>query len=184
MAKVNLLSGKLLDVTISRLSQQLIEKHDQFTHTVLIGLQPRGVFFAERIRQKLQEITSIQLPLGYLDTTFYRDDFRRRTDKEPIEASTTKIPFLIENQRVILVDDVLYTGRTVRAAMSAIMEYGRPQAVELLVLIDRLYSRDVPIQANYVGKSVNTIQSQKVIVEWKEQGFKEDNIWLVNRNEL
>ncbi|MCS7005585.1 MAG: bifunctional pyr operon transcriptional regulator/uracil phosphoribosyltransferase PyrR [Cytophagales bacterium] len=184
MAKINLLSGKLLEITLSRLSQQLIENHDHFLETVLIGLQPRGIFLAERIKQILSTTLLKEIPLGYLDTTFYRDDFRRRADKKPLEASQTKIPFLIENKRVVLIDDVLYTGRTVRAAMSALMEYGRPATVELLVLIDRLYSRHLPIQANYIGKSVNTIQSQKVIVEWKEQGFEDDNIWLINRNEI
>ncbi|MEQ9008869.1 MAG: phosphoribosyltransferase family protein, partial [Ekhidna sp.] len=118
--------------------------------------------------------------LGYLDTTFHRDDFRRRD--EPITPSQTKISFLIENKNVILVDDVLFTGRTVRAALDAMNTFGRPAKVELLVLIDRLYSRHIPVEANYVGRKVNTIQSQKVLVELDEKQ-KEDHIWLITKEE-
>ena len=110
--------------------------------------------------------------------TFYRDDFRRRD--EPIKANTTSIPFVIEDMNVILIDDVLYTGRSVRAALDAMIAFGRPQKVELLVLINRRYSRDLPIAPDYVGKNVNTVQSQHVLVEWKEQGAENDNIWLIN----
>lgn len=121
----------------------------------------------------------VQIPLGYLDTTFYRDDFRRRN--EPLKANSTFMPFVIEEKRVLLVDDVLYTGRTIRAALSALAEFGRPQKVELLVLIDRIYSRDLPIQPDYVGRAVNTILSQRVQVEWKEQGNATDQIYLVTQ---
>lgn len=143
-------------------------------------MQPRGIFLAERIKKDLQKLVSSEIHLGYLDTTFHRDDFRRRD--EPITASQTKIPFLIENKSVILVDDVLFTGRTVRAALDAMNTFGRPAKVELLVLIDRLYSRHIPIKADYVGRKVNTIQSQKVAVELSEQG-EEDNIWLITKEE-
>ena len=143
-------------------------------------MQPRGIFLAERIKKDLQKLVSSEIHLGYLDTTFHRDDFRRRD--EPITASQTKIPFLIENKNVILVDDVLFTGRTVRAALDAMNTFGRPAKVELLVLIDRLYSRHIPIKADYVGRKVNTIQSQKVAVELSEQG-EEDNIWLITKEE-
>ncbi|MEM7298004.1 MAG: bifunctional pyr operon transcriptional regulator/uracil phosphoribosyltransferase PyrR [Bacteroidota bacterium] len=180
MQKRLLFDSKLLKVTISRLCQQLIEVHDDFSQSVLIGLQPRGIFVAERVKKELEKLTGREIHLGYLDTTFHRDDFRRRD--EPIAPSQTKIPFLIENKRVILVDDVLFTGRSVRAALDAMNTFGRPAQVELLVLIDRLYSRHIPVEANYVGRKVNTIQSQKVLVEIKEQG-KEDNIWLINKEE-
>ena len=178
-AKRLLFSSFHLNLTISRLCQQLIENHDTFKESVILGLQPRGIFLAERIKSRLQEEPSIgQINLGYLDSTFYRDDFRRR--ELPVKASANRVPFLIEDKRVILIDDVLYTGRTVRAAMDAMLAYGRPKQVELLVLIDRKYSRDLPIQPNYVGRQVDTMQSQKVLVELKEQGVAEDNIWLIN----
>jgi len=180
MAKINLYSNQLIDITISRLSQQLVENHGDFTNTVILELQPRGVFFAERIRERLKELEDVNIPIGYIDPTFYRDDFRRK-DSGPLKPNATKVPFVIEEKRVILVDDVLYTGRTVRAAISAMLAFGRPSTVELLILVDRKYSRHLPIEPDYTGQSVNTIQSQKVIVEWKEQGFEEDNIWLVNQ---
>ena len=180
MQKRLLFDSQLLKVTISRLCQQLIEVHEDFSQSVIIGMQPRGIFLAERIKTELENLDISNVKLGLLDTTFHRDDFRRRD--ELISASQTKIPFPIENQNVILVDDVLFTGRTVRAALDAINAFGRPSKVELLVLIDRLYSRHIPIQASYTGRRVNTIQSQKVLVELKEQG-KKDNIWLINKEE-
>ncbi len=179
MEKLLLFSETQLDITISRLCQQVIENHQDFSQSVIVGMQPRGKFFAERIAKKLQQMEQVQIPLGYLDTTFYRDDFRRRN--EPLKANSTFMPFVIEEKRVLLVDDVLYTGRTIRAALSALAEFGRPQKVELLVLIDRIYSRDLPIQPDYVGRAVNTILSQRVQVEWKEQGNATDQIYLVTQ---
>ncbi len=181
MAKIGILNSALLDITTSRLCKELIENHNDFRDSVLLGLQPRGVFFAHRIQEKLLSLCRVAIPLGYLDTTFYRDDFRRRP--QPIKPNATNISFLVEDKKVILVDDVLYTGRTVRAAMSAMMAFGRPKKVELLVLVDRKYQRDLPIQPNYIGKSVNTIQSQRVLVQWKDQGFAQDNIWLIQQEE-
>ncbi len=180
MQKRLLFNSQLLSVTIGRLCQQLIEVHENFSQSVIIGMQPRGIFLAERIKNELSKITNDTIHLGYLDTTFHRDDFRRRDT--PITPSQTKIDFEIEGKNVILVDDVLFTGRTVRAALDAMNTFGRPAKVELLVLIDRLYSRHIPIEANYIGRKVNTIQSQRVLVELAEQG-KEDNIWLINREE-
>lgn len=180
MQKRLLFDSTLLKVTIGRLCRQLIESHDHFSNTVLIGLQPRGIFLAERIKKSLEEMLGHEVPLGYLDTTFHRDDFRRRDSH--ITASHTKIPFLIEEKNVILIDDVLFTGRTVRAALDAMNTFGRPARVELLVLIERLYSRHIPVTADYVGQKVNTIQSQKVQVALQEQGA-EDNIWLIDKQE-
>lgn len=181
MQKRLILDNRLLDVTIQRLCEQLIENHLDFNNTVLMGMQPRGIFLAERIKKRLMERLNKEIPVGYLDTTFHRDDFRRR--EAPLAASETHVPFLVEDKRVILIDDVLFTGRTVRAAMDAMISFGRPRQVELLILIDRKYTRDLPIQADYLGQSVNTLKSQRVLVEWMEQGNKQDAIWLITREE-
>jgi len=164
-------------VTILRLCHQLIEKHGNFNNTIIIGLQPRGIYLAERIAKVLLNL-NVKVKVGYLDTTFHRDDFRRRD--VPLKASETRIDFLIEGKEVILVDDVLYTGRSVRAALDAMISFGRPKKVEFLTLIDRLYSRDVPIEATYVGKKVNTLETQKILVKLIEQGG-DDSIWLMNK---
>ena len=177
MTKRILLDSRQLEITIWRLCQQLIENHDNFSNSVILGLQPRGIFLADRIQQKLQELMQIEVGLGYLDTTFHRDDFRRRD--QPLKARETKVPFLIESKKVILIDDVMFTGRTVRAALDAMTTFGRPQKVELMVLIDRMYSRYIPVAADYIGKRVNTIHSQKVLMDLKEQGG-DDKIWIID----
>jgi pyrimidine operon attenuation protein/uracil phosphoribosyltransferase len=159
--------------------QEVLENHQDFSESVILGIQPRGVFLAERITATLKSLLSKDIKLGYLDVTFYRDDFRKK--EMPLKANATKVPFLIEDKNVILVDDVLYTGRTVRAAMDAMIAFGRPRKVELLALVDRKYSRDLPIQGNYVGTEVNCLESEKVWVELKEQGIESDNIWLINK---
>ena len=162
-----LLDSELLTITIDRLCYQLIENHHSFDKTILIGVQPRGIYLSERIHRRLAEITGqTGIQHGILDITFHRDDFRRRD--ELLVPSTTEINFVIEDKNVVLVDDVLYTGRTIRAALDAILAFGRPRHVELLVLIDRKFSRELPVQADYVGTSVDAITSQKVKVKWKE----------------
>jgi len=181
MQKRLLFDGRLLQFTISRLCQQLIENHGDFSNTVLMGLQPRGIFLAERIRKQLEELLKKKISLGYLDTTFHRDDFRRRDT--PITAHETKVNFIIEGVKVVLVDDVLFTGRSVRAALDAMVTFGRPAKVELLTLIDRMYSRDIPVEATYVGRRVNTVRSQRILVELKEQGMPEDNIWIMEKED-
>ena len=178
MQKKLILDQDLLEITISRLCYQLIENHNDFSDSAILGLQPRGKFVADRIHAKLESLVKGKIKIGYLDTTFHRDDFRRR--ETPKQANETTIPFLIEDKKIVLVDDVLFTGRSVRAALDAMISFGRPRNVELLVLIDRKYTRDLPIQPNYIGKSVNTIQSQRVMVEWREQGKSKDSIWLFN----
>lgn len=182
MQKKLLLDHQLLEITIQRLCQQLIENHDTFENTVLVGLQPRGIYFAERIKSTLEKMVSEKIKLGYLDITFYRDDFRRR--EKPLKANATRMPFILEDKKVVLIDDVLYTGRSIRAALDAMSAFGRPQLVELLVLIERKYTRHLPIQPDYIGKSVNTMQSQRVQVEWSAQGAKKDNIWLLNKTDV
>jgi pyrimidine operon attenuation protein/uracil phosphoribosyltransferase len=163
-----LLDTELLNITINRLCYQLIENHSLFGQTVIIGVQPRGIYLSQRIHQRLIEITGNKnIPHGILDITFHRDDFRRRD--ELLVPSSTEVNFVIEDKNVILIDDVLYTGRTIRAALDAILAFGRPRNVELLCLIDRKFSRELPVQADYVGTSVDAITSQKVKVKWKEQ---------------
>ncbi|MDZ4716071.1 MAG: bifunctional pyr operon transcriptional regulator/uracil phosphoribosyltransferase PyrR [Cytophagales bacterium] len=178
MQKKLILDSDLLTVTIHRLCQELIENHGDFESTVLLGLQPRGIFLAEWIKTKLTSIRKKEIPLGYLDATFHRDDFRRRDI--PAKASETRVPFLIEGKKVVLIDDVLYTGRTVRAALDAMIAFGRPEKVELLVLIDRKRTRELPISADYVGKYVNTLDSQRVLVEL-DADRKHNTIWLINK---
>jgi pyrimidine operon attenuation protein / uracil phosphoribosyltransferase len=181
MQKRLIVPHALLRIMLQRLCHQLIEAHGDFSDTVLIGLQPRGKFLAHRLHKLLQEITGKNVPLGLLDTTFYRDDFRRR--ESPLAANATSIDFLVENKNVVLIDDVLFTGRSVRAALDAMIAFGRPAHVELLVLIDRRYQRDLPIEATYVGQRVNSLATQKVLVEWQSPDNAEDAIWLISKTE-
>ena len=176
MQKRLVLDQKQISITLSRFCYQLIENHDNFDNTVLLGLQPRGTIVLDKIVKRLEEISQIKVPSGYLDATFHRDDFRRRD--LPLRANETKIDFLIENKNVVLVDDVLYKGRSVRAAMDAMIGFGRPSQVELMVLIDRKFNREFPIQPDYWGHQVNTLESQYVSVEWQSQGAEEDAIWM------
>ena len=164
----SILNKNQLNITIHRLCHQLIENHDHFSNTVIIGLQPRGVYLASRIVECLKSIDLRHkgIEYGQLDITFYRDDFRRGT--ELLQASETNIETSLENKKVVLIDDVLFTGRTVRAALDALHDFGRPQSVELLVLIDRRLSRHVPIQPDYVGHKVDAVAQEKVSVEWGE----------------
>lgn len=180
MQKKLILDSHLLDITLNRLCHQVIENHSIFSDTVILGMQPRGIFLAELIHAKLEKIVKKKIPFGYLDTTFHRDDFRRR--EIPAKPSETKVDFIIEGKSVLLIDDVLYTGRTVRAALDAMISFGRPAKVELLVLVDRKYTRDLPIAADYVGKYVHTLASQRVLVELEAQGHKQNKIWLINNN--
>ena len=161
-----ILTSNQLDLTITRLCHELIEQHSDFSNTVLIGMQPRGIHVVERLRERLGEILSKKPLCGSLDITFYRDDFRRR--EKPLIPSVTNIDFSIEGKKVVLVDDVLFTGRTIRSGLDALLAFGRPQKVELMVLIDRRFQRDLPIQADYIGKSVDSLDNERVSVNWKE----------------
>lgn len=179
MSQKVLLSSKEIHIILHRLACQLLENHLDFTNTVLIGIQPRGSFLANRLAKILQEEYKVaEIKLGLLDITFFRDDFRR-SDK-PLEASTTNIDFLVEGKNVVLIDDVLYTGRSIRAALTAIQSFGRPQEIELLTLIDRRFSRHLPIQPNYRGRQVDAINDEKVKVMWEENEGK-DVVYLVNK---
>jgi pyrimidine operon attenuation protein/uracil phosphoribosyltransferase len=177
MTQKILLTAKEVNIILHRLACQLTEKHLDFSDTVFIGLQPRGRFLAQRIKQILeQEYNVPEVQLGLLDITFFRDDFRR-ADKS-LEANKTEIGFLVENKKVIFIDDVLYTGRSIRAALTAIQSFGRPSEIELLVLIDRRFSRHLPIQPDYRGRQVDAINDEKVKVCW-EENEGEDKVYLV-----
>lgn len=166
MEKQIILNSNHFELTVNRLCYQLIENHDDFSNTVLIGLQPRGTQLLSRIKQKLESILNNTVQCGVLDVTFYRDDFRRR--ENPIIPSVTNIDFVIEKKKVVLIDDVLFTGRTIRSGLDAVLAFGRPSDVELLVFVDRRFKRELPIQADYVGKTVDTLHSERVAVEWLE----------------
>ena len=179
MSQKVLLNSKEVNITLHRLACQLIENHDDFSDTVLIGIQPRGKYLADRLAEMLSndyEIKNVQL--GHLDITFFRDDFRR--GDKPLEANTTEINFLVENKNVVFIDDVLYTGRSIRSALTAIQSFGRPNNIELLTLIDRRFSRHLPIQPNYKGRQVDAIDNQKVVVNWVENEG-EDTVYLIDK---
>lgn len=174
MQNLTLLDGQKFQITIKRLCHQLIENHDDFSRSAIIGIQPRGPFLANRITAELQNILpGLNIQSGNLDITFFRDDFRTKD----IIPSSTEIDFIVEGKKVILVDDVLWTGRTIRSAMDALLVFGRPEKVELLVLVDRRYSRHLPIESDYIGIQVDSIDSQKVVVSWKETD-QEDKVIL------
>lgn len=160
-----ILNAKQFDLTLQRLCRQLIENHDDFSNTVLIGLQPRGIRVLNRLKTLIEEILGKEIQCGNLDITFYRDDFRRR--EKPLIPSVTNIDFSLENKKIVLIDDVLYTGRTIRAGLDAMLAYGRPTSVELLTFVDRRFKRHLPIQADYIGKTVDSLVSERVLVEWK-----------------
>ncbi len=153
--------------TLERLCQQLIENYSYFENTCIIGIQDRGVLLGERIVDCLSaNLKKTKIEFGKLDITFYRDDFRTR--ETPLKASSTEIDFLVENKRVILVDDVLYTGRTVQAAMSALLAFGRPATVELLTMVDRRFNRHLPILSDYTGITIDALDEAYVRVELEQ----------------
>lgn len=179
MSKKVLLTSKEIHIILHRLACQLLENHLDFKETALIGIQPRGIFLARRLSDILKVDYEVKhIDLGYLDITFFRDDFRR--GDKTLEASSTKMDFLVEGRKVVLIDDVLYTGRSIRAALTAIQSFGRPSEIELLTLIDRRFSRHLPIQPNYRGRQVDAINEEKVLVHWEENNG-EDVIYLVNK---
>ena len=167
LEEIELLNKQEIEITIERLCMQLIENHSGFENTVIIGVQPRGTFLSNRILAKLQTLVSkTKIKSGNVDISFYRDELLRRD--EPILLQEMDMNLTIEGKNVILIDDVLFTGRSIRSAIDALMTFGRPNSVELLTLIDRRYSRHLPIQPNYVGRTIDALESEKVIVEWDE----------------
>lgn len=177
MGQKVLLNATEVQIALHRLACQLIENHDTFENTVLVGIQPRGIYLAERLKTMLQKEYKIKnIQLGYLDITFYRDDFRR--SNKPLEANKTKLNFVVEDKKVVFIDDVLYTGRSIRSALTAIQDFGRPLEIELLTLIDRRFSRHLPIQPDYRGRQVDAIGGEKVKVCWQENEG-EDAVYLL-----
>lgn len=166
-----ILSPTQFQLTLDRLCHKVWEEYGNFEQTCIIAIQPRGTLLGDRFVRRLGEITGVgKIPYGLLDITFYRDDFRRRP--EPLAPSATMIDFLVEEKRVLLIDDVLYTGRTISAAMQALAHFGRPRQVELLTLVDRRFNRHLPIQADFVGITVDALEKAYVQVQW---GSTENN---------
>lgn len=179
MSQKVLLNAKEVNIILHRLACQLIENHTDFNNTVLVGIQPRGKFLADRLMIILKKEYKVRdLKMGFLDITFFRDDFRR--GEKPLEANITEIDFIVEDKKVVFIDDVLYTGRSIRAALTAIQSFGRPSEIELLTLIDRRFSRHLPIQPDYRGRQVDAINEEKVIVNWMENAG-EDAVYLISK---
>lgn len=169
-------------LTIDRLCHQLIEEFDQFEDACIVGVQPRGVWLSDRIYKRLKAILNVpEILYGKLDITFYRDDFRIRA--KPLRASVTEMEFLVEGLNVILVDDVLYTGRTIQAALTALNHYGRPKSVKLLALVDRRFNRHLPIQSNYTGITVDALDEAYVKVEWAESNGEDSVVLFADKKE-
>jgi pyrimidine operon attenuation protein/uracil phosphoribosyltransferase len=164
-----------LDRILTRISHEILEKNKGSENLVLIGMRTRGEFLAKRIQEKIKSIDKAELPLGILDITLYRDDFRTRI-KQP-EVSVSDITFDLNERDIILIDDVLYTGRTVRSALNALMDLGRPGSIQLFILVDRGH-RELPIRADYVGKNIPTSQNEEIKVRLIEVD-SEDAIYLV-----
>ncbi|MCM3123380.1 bifunctional pyr operon transcriptional regulator/uracil phosphoribosyltransferase PyrR [Mesobacillus sp. AQ2] len=152
---------------LTRIAHEIIERNKGIEHCVLVGIRTRGIYIANRLAERIREIEGAEMPVGELDITLYRDDLTTKTiDMEP-EVKGSDIPVDVSNKKVILVDDVLYTGRTVRAAMDALIDIGRPATIQLAVLVDRGH-RELPIRADFVGKNIPTSSSEKIVVELQE----------------
>lgn len=171
----SILTAQQVALIVKRLARQILENHLELENTVIIGLQPRGIFLSDRIVAELRSLLeNKQVSYGKLDITFYRDDIRKVLHV----ANATNIPFSIENKNVILIDDVLWTGRTIRASLDALLAFGRPAKVELCVLIDRRFSREFPIYADYVGRAIDTFAENKVKVYWSEKDPQDEVVLL------
>jgi pyrimidine operon attenuation protein / uracil phosphoribosyltransferase len=153
--------------SLARIAHEILERNHAVDELALIGIRTRGVPLAKRIAQSIREINQHEVPTGALDITLYRDDLMRTPVGAQPVIRKTEIPFSIDDKRVLLVDDVLYTGRTIRAALDALIEFGRPKAIQLIVLVDRGH-RELPIKADYVGKNVPTSSSQSIQVHLTE----------------
>ena len=173
--KSKIIDAEGFDRILTRIAHEILEKNKGSHNLVLMGMRTRGEFLAKRITEKIKQIDKVDLPFGVLDVTLYRDDFRTRL-KQP-EVSVSNITFDINDKDIILVDDVLFTGRTVRSALNAIMDMGRPRSIQLCILIDRGH-RELPIRADYVGKNIPTSQYEEIKVKMKEHDG-EDAIYII-----
>lgn len=179
MAAVILEKDKM-DLVLERMARELVENHGRFDRAVLIGLQPRGIYLSRNLKKKLETILKSSINnYGELDITFYRDDFRTRS--EPLVPNEMNIDFSIEGKEVVLIDDVIYSGRSLRAALDALLDFGRPDKVEFMSLIDRRFSRQLPVEPDYIGMSVDSRSYERVKVEWRETEG-ENQVWLVPEN--
>ncbi len=151
---------------LKRIAHEVVEKNKGAEKVVLVGIRSRGIYLAERLTKYIEEIEKISVPVGVLDVSFYRDDVANRII--PHRVSKTEIPFDVSGKNILLVDDVLFTGRTVRAALDAVMDFGRPASIQLAVLVDRGH-RELPIRADFVGKNIPTSQKERVWVNLKEE---------------
>ena len=174
-----IMDSQALDLALTRITHQILEHNNQIDSLAIVGMQTRGVFLAQRIVEKIKDLVNRQIPTGMLDSTLYRDDYRVSLKQPKVKA--TDIPFDINTKNVVLVDDVLYTGRTVRAALDALMDFGRPQTIQLAVLIDRGH-RELPIRADYVGKKITTLANQEVSLKVREID-QQDSLWLTELEE-
>ena len=167
MQKAVVLDEQAIRRALTRIAHEIIERNKGIDGCVLIGIKTRGIYLAKRLAERIEQIEGTAIPVGELDITLYRDDLTVKThDHEPL-VKGTDVPFSVTNQKVILVDDVLFTGRTVRAAMDAVMDLGRPAQIQLAVLVDRGH-RELPIRADFVGKNIPTSSSEMIVVELKE----------------
>ncbi|HIY58604.1 MAG TPA: bifunctional pyr operon transcriptional regulator/uracil phosphoribosyltransferase PyrR [Candidatus Tetragenococcus pullicola] len=160
---------------LTRITYEIIERNQGIEDLVIIGIKTRGIYIAQRIAQRLKQLESVDIPVGELDITLYRDD---KKEMEEPEINASSIPVDLEGKEVILVDDVLYTGRTIRAALDALMDYGRPQRISLAVLVDRGH-RELPIRPDFIGKNIPTSLSEEIVVEMEEVDGK-DRILIRN----
>ncbi len=173
-----ILSQPQFDLVIERLCYQLIENFNQFEDACIVSVQPRGTLLADRLVKRLKTLGVPTFPYGKMDITFYRDDFRRG---KTLAASYNEMNFLVENKRVILIDDVLYTGRSIQAALTAVNHYGRPASVDLVALVDRRFNRHLPIQGNFIGIAIDSLDEEYVKVHWSEENQSEDKVILYSK---
>lgn len=165
--KAVVLDEQAIRRALTRIAHEIIEKNKGIEGCIIVGIRTRGIFLAKRLAERIQQIEGASIPIGELDITLYRDDLTKLTEDEQPLVKGSDIPQSITNQKVILVDDVLYTGRTVRAALDALVDIGRPSSVQLAVLVDRGH-RELPIRADYVGKNIPTSSTEKIVVELSE----------------
>ena len=178
MPKKEVVDAVTMKRALTRISYEIIERNKGIQDIVLVGIKTRGIYIAQRLAERLKQLEDIDVPVGELDITLYRDDVKAM--EEP-ELHSSDVPVSIEGKEVILVDDVLYTGRTIRAAMDAVMDLGRPRKISLAVLVDRGH-RELPIRADYVGKNIPTSKTEEIIVEMEERDGA-DRIMISKGNE-